>query len=296
VKDDILRVRSLVPSKESLMALVSGGSLSLTEYDGKDGVWLSVEGEDVFVALADGLTSWHKGSHEITKNHDGTPKVFYHATRAEPFTEFQGDGLGIHVGTADQSNSMAYNKGGPDYQGIHTYPVHIRAENPFRMRDLGLWDARGISKMLSTPTFPPNALVGMMEPHESARIHELSSIPQGPTPDHKANREARSILKNVLVRHGHDAIVYANRHEDPNADSPHDSFIVFHPHQVKSAIANDGSYDGTNKNIHLATPFDDSKLDDSNNFGEVRAKKLSASCTTPRTADSLLPQSVVVVM
>lgn len=67
----------------------------------------------------------------------------------------------------------------------------------------------------------------------------------------ESSLEKRGVLtptfKDILVEMGHDGIVYLNVGETPDAwgendQCGHDSFIVFCPEQVKSAIGNAGLY------------------------------------------------------
>lgn len=89
------------------------------------------------------VLEWHKDSHPLTKNEDGTPKVFYHGTLADSFDTFQGDWLGIHVGTHhNQANNrlgdLNARRLGNGPRG-HVYPVHVKATNLLRLPDLGYW-------------------------------------------------------------------------------------------------------------------------------------------------------------
>ena len=81
------------------------------------------------------LKTWHKDSHALTKNSDGTPKTFYHGTTSS-FNEFRnGDykangsraGEGFYF-TANEKIANSYAK----KNGGNVMPVYLNAKNIFR--------------------------------------------------------------------------------------------------------------------------------------------------------------------
>ena len=171
--------------------------------------------------------------------------------------------FGIHVGTADQANKRIKDISGPGNfsrtvdKAPSVMPLHIHTKNPLRLDEnrSGRW---GVNDILST----------MMEKADQGHIR---SIPKEHVDDYfndefnmdkalgkKSNRlwandyewnpgEKSKALKAYLHKLGHDSIVYKNEHEGEG-----DSHILFHPHQLKSAIGNRGTYDPNEHDITKA--------------------------------------------
>lgn len=171
--------------------------------------------------------------------------------------------FGIHVGTADQANKRIKDISGPgDFsrtvdKAPNVMPLHINTKNPLRLDEnrLGRW---GVDDILGA----------MME---KANKGELESIPKHHVDEYFndefnmdkalnknvsrlwsddfewAPGEKSKALKAYLHKLGHDSIVYKNEHEGEG-----DSYILLHPHQLKSATGNSGAYDPKEKDITKA--------------------------------------------
>lgn len=193
------------------------------------------------------VQSWHRDSHPITKKGDGSPKVWYHASRTEPTESFKSvpGEMGLHVGSARQANNRAWATTGANYEGAHVYPVHVHSRSPIRVPDGGSWDSTFWSRMASkvggVTHRRDNGEVDMHHPladyvteGERSQLQSLSQDNMDHLNRFRQNlendRKARDIAKAAFMRAGHDSLVYHNGYE---GDS--DSMIVFHPHQVKSA-------------------------------------------------------------
>jgi len=208
------------------------------------------------------LAAWHKGSHPDLKNPDGSPKVFYHGTRAifdktdpnegdderRDFQEFdtKSSEMGSHFGSKEQAGYFTGSK--PEQRG-HMYPVHLNIKNPIRLEDYG--------------SFSPRRAMG-----------QLSKEIVGKSFKYLENSEPQEALQNALKEHGHDGIVYLNRREGLNdlgkRPSPEnlrhlgddafkkvypeaqDSYIAFDPEQIKSATGNNGDFDPSKPDINEA--------------------------------------------
>ncbi len=76
------------------------------------------------------LKEWHKGSSAITKNADGSPKVFYHGSSAKDITEFKSefDNSGIGFWFADKDYAANHGEG-------NLYETFLRIKNPLDLRE-----------------------------------------------------------------------------------------------------------------------------------------------------------------
>ena len=76
------------------------------------------------------LKEWHKDSSAITKNADGSPKVFYHGSSAKDITEFKSefDNSGIGFWFADKDYAANHGEG-------NLYETFLRIKNPLDLRE-----------------------------------------------------------------------------------------------------------------------------------------------------------------
>lgn len=206
------------------------------------------------------LAEFHKDAHPDLKNPDGSPKVFYHATRAlyqqslqdydetPDFQEFdtKSSEMGSHFGSKEQAGDFTGSE--PEQRG-HMYPVHLNIKNPIRLEDYG--------------SFSPRRAMG-----------QLSKEIVGKSFKYLENSEPQEALQNALKEHGHDGIVYLNRREGlndygkrPNPENlshlgddafkkiypeAQDSYIAFDPEQIKSATGNQGTFDPSKPKMNEA--------------------------------------------
>lgn len=170
------------------------------------------------------------------RNEDGSPRVLYHGTQ-NTFTEFKSrpNDIGIHLGTVDQANDRVAQRerfhrefgteGRESTEGSQVLPVYARIENPVRIPDVGIFDARNVE-------------------HELVSAGVLKQVHPPRTPQ---------MIRDELKRKGHDGIVYRNTEEgagnSKDPDRGEDSYIVFEPTQVKSATGNRGTFDPADPNI-----------------------------------------------
>ena len=76
------------------------------------------------------LSEWHKDSAHVTKNADGSPKVFYHGSLAKDITEFKSefDNSGVGFWFADKDYAANHGEG-------NLYETFLRIKNPLDLRE-----------------------------------------------------------------------------------------------------------------------------------------------------------------
>ena len=195
---------------------------------------ISGEGESMFSKIQSRLQEWHKNSHPLTKNEDGTPKVFYHGTYAN-FSEFKkSSDLGFHIGTAEQSDKIIkykgsnFNNGYGHPSGQNIMPINVNLKNPLILKDDPFL---GIPSSESYPTDIAYQLSNLLH-----KDHKQLSMKIGNATSFK---EIKSILKDA----GYDGIVYTNKYEGEG-----NSIVAFESSQIKS-IHNRGTFDEKDSNI-----------------------------------------------
>jgi GNAT superfamily N-acetyltransferase len=211
-------------------------------------------------------------------NADGTPKVMYHATTSD-ITEFKAF---THFGTSQAA--LDRDKTLTDFfdetlkrhdrsVGANVVPVYLRVENPLRMPDLASidsltgeplpenWDDAGPDDEIAYPRgWESDEAVG-------TTLLEMGIIDIDEFEDKgRDNAGAFELLKEK----GYDGIVYSNIIEDPG----NDSYIVFDPTQVKSAIGNTGAFSSTSKLITGGGPG-------SGHFGHAGRKGMGPGGSLP---------------
>ena len=231
--------------------------------------------------------NWFAGSKVVDEA--GKPLVVYHGSRShDPFDTFETspDDIGIHFGTKEQSNErLEYMRpvGSETADGSHTYPAHIRLQNPLRLQDDGEWTPQTIALQLSQmPEFKGSKLSSLIRQDQRGTL----------------KTDFRDEIRNLIKAKGYDGIVYKNQfevsgrndairrvadlytqtdglhprqipeslHREIDAAKRHkeaveknngeDSYIVFDPHQIKSAIGNRGTFDPSDPNILRQNPAD----------------------------------------
>lgn len=210
------------------------------------------------VTETEAFRAWF-GDSKVVDEH-GKPLVMYHATSHDltsfaPYT---------HFGTAKAANDRARDligfsrdvvKREPEYEQI--LPVYLRVENPLRMPDLAdldsntgkplleahaEWEARGGESNGNDDEPYPRGWEG--EEAVATTLLEMGIINIDEFEEVRDNAKAFQLL----AAKGYDGIVYTNIVEDRG----HDSWIVFDPAQVKSAIANQGTFKTSDQDITKA--------------------------------------------
>jgi len=178
---------------------------------------------------------WFKNSKVVGSK--GVPKIVFHATTvSDDFHAFRSgtEEVGMHFGNPTQAAELFRYRGGfHDKKGGRTYPVYLSIQNPLRVRDPedGVWVSYGsiynglAQELMRTGKFERDEV-------EAALTRGVSKI------------EEMGELAELIKSKGYDGLVYRNRYEAPG-----DSWVVFEPTQVKSALHNRGTYDPQNPDI-----------------------------------------------
>jgi len=209
--------------------------------------------------LSAAFRRWFKDSQVVDAN--GEPLVVYHGTsESEDFLELDARAgeLGAHFGTAQQASEVAEHKVVPyDYynrrrSAPRVMPAYLSIQSPLRLMDQGGFDSTTVPSQLAD--------LGLMSAAEADRIRD--GVEQG----WLTETEATHRLQEVIKSHGYDGVVYLNRREavprdawgdDGMSDAEYaaispaasDSYIVFDPGQIKSAVGNRGTYDRNDPNV-----------------------------------------------
>jgi len=184
------------------------------------------------------LAAWHEGSHLETKNPDGTPRVFYHGTTND-FSEFDpsyatraNDGMWL-------TNSPHYadwivNKNGKTYtydKNANIMPVHVNMKNPYVI-DI-LEEGKKVADQIG-------------EPHPKTSLEAQHLLAGGMGWD-----EAVSHISDMAKSKKHDGLILKN-FDDNYPRGITTAYLPFHPHQIKSAAGNQGTFDSSNPDITKA--------------------------------------------
>jgi GNAT superfamily N-acetyltransferase len=213
---------------------------------------------------AERFASWF-GESKVT-DQDKNPMVVYHSTSAkDDFSEFKTDGVGAHFGTlgaADARSShvekFAKNHLLREPGPARLMPVYLSIENPLEMPDLA-----GLYKNMKGELVPKDEVDDRLDEF----YQEDRDNPRRPQPmawenegDFSTYLRDRNIITSnelwdvmydkdkaveLLKEKGYDGIVYKNAVEDAGSES----YIVFDPEQVKSAVGNDGKFDSGSGDI-----------------------------------------------
>jgi hypothetical protein len=165
---------------------------------------------------ASNLAAWHADADDAVKNPDGTPKVFYHRTSGD-FSTFKADndgpsGPAMFFGDDPSNLPQMHNR---KKVGDNIMPVHLHMKSPLFLDEFNLREMR--------------------ERHAGGS----KDFPHLITPQ----------VADSLQAKGFDGIVAENiygKAEDAN------EYVTFRPHQIKSAIGNQGAFDPGNPDITKA--------------------------------------------
>lgn len=183
------------------------------------------------------------------------PQRVYHASK-QNFENFNTEmsEFGSHFGTIDQANDISKSDLYPDFfvskhSKTQTYPAYINIKNPLRLFDNGIFNPDTVARQLIDK--------GIMSWGDYDEIMKL--------PKNEASKSLQEVVKN----NGYDGVVYLNRREGIKGLKPEDfnmtdkqfaktypdardSYIIFDPTQVKSAIGNRGTYDPKSPKLNEA--------------------------------------------
>ena len=145
-----------------------------------------------------------------------------------PNTSTGTEKLGFHVGTPEQASYRVLLTPDPDvYQpNAHLMPLYVNSKNPLRVTDDEANDASQLVKKL--------LVENKITPAQYKDFKAKSAH------DDEPEKHAVKLIKSL----GHDSLVYSNI-----AEGAGDSYVLFNPHQVKSATSNVGTYDIKNPDM-----------------------------------------------
>jgi len=221
---------------------------------------------------------WFGNSKVVDEN--GAPKPLLHSTNStwdvfDPNMAKRGS-FGFHAGTAEQAEKVRDTGGTSSdvtaqrsLNGMNFMPVYLKINNPLRMIDKGTWspweliDRLDKEHNIRVNAEPPSFKEGMRimdypshmeinwerrsparQNFDIASKQHMDEWRKG-RPD--ASREQyedeqhkfeKQYVTNVMEGAGYDGIVYDNKYEKGG-----DSYMAFHPEQIKSAIGNSGAFD-----------------------------------------------------
>ena len=205
------------------------------------------------------LKDWHKESSPLTKNTDGTPKIFYHGTKKSNISEFDQKFDKSKWGfffTTDKGLSEEYSKGryGLKEPNSGVMEVYINAKKPFDLRE----------EITKDTANKYQALLGNLAKRDDLKNGVGKSLYEyiKNTSLKQYDTKARA-FKDKLQNAGYDSIIL-----DDNV------IVAFNPNQIKHvknngnfnkendiyALGNKGYYDPVKKEIGLSEIADKSTL------------------------------------
>ncbi len=223
----------------------------------------------------------------VVVDNNGRPRVMYHGTHHnKPIEQIDLDKtqIGFHVGTTTQANQKIKSFLNPttahSNAPSNVYPVYVRIEKPFRMKDVGFFNAENVlEEMKNTEILPGSGLTMMDEVNYQAYKRKLKDFEKEPISPKQNKQKKNTFVRDLLKQYGYDGIVYQNRYEvggmrkfdrktRRNLDSgrydyldklseraegykdskAEDSYIVFEAEQIKSAY-NQGDWNPQDKRI-----------------------------------------------
>lgn len=255
IGDALYRGLEVIP----VSALMGAGEAVIGEYgrtkpEARGTVWNPEPNEDPISfskRYSESLASFLDSSVVNEPLYHSTPKTFdaFDLGRSE---------LGIHLGTKEAANDMnrasksdvpmTVMTEGPDgtvydgdlvppvRQGTNIMPVYARITNPLRVPDLGDFsdplEWENVARKLDVPNKLKYDIFFLASRYGKAmRDVNLS----GKTWE-RMSRTFQKKLRTLLEKAGYDGLVYTNEKEGVGSDS----FVVFNPNAVKSAIGNIG--------------------------------------------------------
>ena len=168
-------------------------------------------------------------------------KVVFHGTDKE-FDEFTRGELGSHFGTAEQANKRLNTSIGKPSTGENIIPAYIRLNNPIRFSsDPGYFGRLSLLDQLMKDK-------AISESESKELLDQMNESDKRFASTGGANERAErfKVIREYLKSKGYDGIVYPNEYEGKG-----ESYIVFDPTQIKSAIGNSGAFDPKKASIIL---------------------------------------------
>lgn len=260
--------------------------------------------------------AWFKDSKVVDQN--GNPRVMFHGTRSGiDFDVWRNDpmrDLGMHFGTVGQANHPRFvghesefhdeNRQNYHVMPARIIPVYLSIQNPLRMEDvfggMGANSLEALKKAIKLPAETEEKLRNLLPVKNEYNI----TIAGGDRSEY-----VREFQKAIQAA-GYDGIVYTNVQEpsyveygvdeDGNED-PYkitdiqydDSYIVFEPEQIKSAVGNSGEFSSTNPSIlKMANPKGGPELPFTRKIPPVVSAFLSSSAGSGKIAREIIEHAI----
>ncbi len=175
------------------------------------------------------FTAWFRNSKVVDGN--GDPMVVHHGTMSpDDFDVFDtgsvGD-LGSHFGSREQAAHFTGETNTTRHEYGRVLPCYLSIQNPLTLPDLNRWDRKTM--------IPELAKLGIeVGEHPAYKIHSADMADNMM----RHARAGRDQIVAAIEAHGYDGVVYENTWEGTGGES----WIVFHPNQIKSAIGNSGAF------------------------------------------------------
>lgn len=182
---------------------------------------------DPYVDQRPEFRAWFQDSKLI--NQHGGPLVIYHGTNLQ-FTAFCQGEEGIHLGT----RKAALDRARALRSKQILMPLYARLRNPLRVPDLGMWGFWTVMRA----------------------VREVNAISEGQAEQAGSafvgHSDARGwqMLHEALEGAGYDGFIYRNEVEGRSRERCRDSWVVFRPEQIKSAVGNSGHFDQADPDIY----------------------------------------------
>jgi hypothetical protein len=195
-------------------------------------------------AAAARTSDLHKANLEAFLDQSVVKDVMYHGSKEGGFDVMDPDRveLGLHVGTLDAASAKT--------QSVHfkpsLMPLYIRLTNPLRVDDIGIFNnPEHLSKEIirAVRREQDTDLSSWTSGHEQALVRIVNDFNRADVNEETTIKKLKQLLQSANI----DGLVYENEVEDAG----NDSYIVFNPASVKSAIGNVGTYDTSNDNINM---------------------------------------------
>ena len=214
------------------------------------------------------LNKFMEGSHAVDEN--GNPLTLYHATKAD-IHEFDPD-----MGEASRYKTGIFMTSSPAVAdtyaagvGANVMPLHASFKNPIVVDANGShWGQMDKDAKISIPsitkTDPDEELMALLQGRAVNPNAKITTKAKDTTLGDLFGDNDKLLSTNDLARwarkQGHEGIIFHNvidhgpssMFRSEEAAQPHSVYVAFDPHQIKSAIANRGTYDIKNPNITKA--------------------------------------------
>lgn len=221
-------------------------------------------------AVRENFTDWFGDSKII--GIDGAPLVVYHSTYSDfttPKVNFGRDEwkqFGMHIGSLEAATTRIElkaledktNRESSGNAGANIMPIYVRIKNPLQLTEnrSGRWGVDDVFGQIVKQAEAGDPALGWISPEfiddfyndanvfddVNGEVNDDAKIWQNP--EDWNDGERTKALVDWLETAGIDGIVYKNEFEGGG-----DSYIVFKPTQLKSAIANNGLYRKDNSSL-----------------------------------------------